>query len=133
RRLVRRHEELHLHLLELERAEDEVPGRDLVPERLADLRDPERRLAPCELGDVLEVDEDPLCRLGPEVDVDAGLLHRTDSRLEHEVELPRLGQIAVRRLARLLARPLSALLLVEMVGAEALLAKPAVDEGIAEA
>ena len=39
-------EELHLHLLELARAEDEVPGRDLVAERLADLRDAERDLLP---------------------------------------------------------------------------------------
>jgi hypothetical protein len=37
-------EELHLHLLELAGAEDEVAGRDLVAERLADLRDAERRL-----------------------------------------------------------------------------------------
>jgi hypothetical protein len=62
-RLGRRHEELHLHLLELEGAEDEVPGRDLVAERLADLRDPERRLPPRDRGDVLEVDEDSLCGL----------------------------------------------------------------------
>ena len=112
-----------------------LPGRDLVPERLADLRDPERRLAPRELGDVLEVDEDPLRRLGPEVDVDAGLLHRADARLEHEVELPRLGQVAVGRLAGPLARPLSARLAPgrEVVGAEALLAEPAVDERVAEA
>src|SRR5690606_18207631 len=33
-------EELHLHLLELARTEDEVSRRDLVAERLADLRDP---------------------------------------------------------------------------------------------
>ena len=44
-RLVGRDEELHLHLLELERAEDEVARRDLVAERLADLGDAERRLA----------------------------------------------------------------------------------------
>src|SRR5215211_5898026 len=50
-------EELHLHLLELARAEDEVPGRDLVPERLADLRDAERRPLARELQDVLEVHE----------------------------------------------------------------------------
>src|SRR5680860_1433656 len=59
-RLCGRDEVLHLHLLELERAEDEVPGRDLVAERLSDLRDAERRLAPRDLGDVLEVDEDAL-------------------------------------------------------------------------
>ena len=44
-RLGGRHEELDLHLLELPRAEDEVAGRDLVAERLADLGDAERRLA----------------------------------------------------------------------------------------
>src|SRR6478736_3086693 len=61
--VVRRDEELHLHLLELAQAEEEVPGRDLVAERLADLRDAERRLAPRDLEHVLEVDEDPLRRL----------------------------------------------------------------------
>src|SRR5437899_4073770 len=71
-----RDEELHLHLLELAHAEEEVPGRDLVAERLARLRDPERRLAARELRDVLEVDEDPLRRLRPEVRLRAGLLDR---------------------------------------------------------
>ena len=37
-------EELHLHLLELARPEDEVARGDLVAERLADLGDPERQL-----------------------------------------------------------------------------------------
>src|SRR5690606_21775383 len=37
-------EELHLHLLELPRAEDEVARRDLVAEGLADLADAVRRL-----------------------------------------------------------------------------------------
>ena len=41
--LGRRHEILQLHLLELPGAEHEVPGGDLVAERLADLGDPERR------------------------------------------------------------------------------------------
>ena len=132
-RLVRRHEELHLHLLELERAEDEVSGRDLVAKGLADLRDPEGRLAPRDLGDVLEVDEDPLRGLRAQVDVDAGLLDGADARLEHQVEVPRLGQVAVGCLAGALARPLTALSLVEVVGAEALLAGAAVDEGVAEA
>ena len=137
-RLGGRHEELHLHLLELERAEDEVPRRDLVAEGLADLRDPERRLAARELGDVLEVDEDALRGLRSQVDVDARLLDGTDPRPEHEVELPRLGQVAVRRLAGALARPLAAahVLVVgvgEVVGAEALLARAAVDERVAEA
>ena len=115
-----------------------LPGRDLVPERLADLRDPERRLAPRDLGDVLEVDEDPLRRLGAEVDVDAGLLDGADARPEHEVELARLRQVAVRRLAGPLRRPLAAAHLLvlrvgEVVGAEAQLAGAAVDERVGEA
>ncbi len=85
-----------------------LPGRDLVAERLADLRDAERRLAARELRDVLEVDEDPLRGLGPKEDVRARLLDRSDARLEHEVELARLGQVAVGRLAGALARPLAA-------------------------
>ena len=60
-------EELHLHLLELAGAEDEVPRRDLVPERLADLADAERDLPARGLLDVLEVDEDSLGGLGPQV------------------------------------------------------------------
>ena len=81
-----------------------LPGRDLVAERLADLRDAERRLAPRELGDVLEVDEDALRGLGAEVRGRALVLERADVRLEHEVELARLGEVAVGRLAGPLAR-----------------------------
>ena len=61
--LVGRNEELHLHLLELERAEDEVPRGDLVAERLADLGDAERRLAAGVAERRLEVEEDALRRL----------------------------------------------------------------------
>ena len=96
RRLVGRHEVLHLHLLELARAEDEVAGRDLVAKRLADLGDAERRLLARELEDVLEVDEDPLRRLGAQVGLRARVLDRADVRLEHQVELARLGEVASR-------------------------------------
>ena len=110
-----------------------MPGRDLVPERLAELRDPERRLAPRELGDVLEVDEDALGRLGAEVGGRALFLERADVRLEHEVELARLGEVAVGRLAGPLARLAAAARLLELVGAEAELARAAVDERVGEA
>jgi hypothetical protein len=53
-------EELHLHLLELAGAEDEVAGRDLVAEALADLADAERRLLARALLHVGVVDEDAL-------------------------------------------------------------------------
>ena len=121
--LAGRDEELHLHLLELERAEDEVAGRDLVAERLPDLGDAEGGLATGELGDVLEVDEDPLRRLRAEVGVHPRLLERPDPRLEHEVEVARLGEVALVVLARVLARLRAALHLVEVVGAEAELAE----------
>ncbi len=133
RGLVRRDEELHLHLLELAHPEEEVARRDLVAERLADLRDPERRLAARELEDVLEVDEDPLRRLGAEVRRRARVLHRPDLRLEHEVELARLGEVAVGAFAGALARLAAALRVLEPVGAEAELAGAAVDERVAEA
>jgi hypothetical protein len=102
--LVGRDEELHLHLLELERAEDEVARGDLVAKRLADLGDAERRLLAREAEDGLEVQEDALRGLGAQVDRRAGLLHRADRRLEHEVELARLGEVALGRLAGVLGR-----------------------------
>src|SRR5215211_1061769 len=80
------HEELHLHLLELARAEYEVARCDLVPERLPDLGDPERYLDPAGLQDVLEVDEDPLRRLGPKVRDVLRALYGPGVGLEHQVE-----------------------------------------------
>jgi hypothetical protein len=75
-------EVLHLHLLELACAEDEVAGRDLVAERLADLGDAERRLAARRVHDVEEVEEDALRGLRPQV-VQAGLvLDDAEKRLE---------------------------------------------------
>src|SRR3954447_18809341 len=108
-RLAGGHEELHLHLLELERAEDEVARGDLVAERLADLRDAEGRFPARDLGHVLEVDEDALRGLRAQKDGDAGLFERSDACLEHQVEVTRLRQVAVRRLPGPLARTLSAL------------------------
>src|SRR4029079_10520589 len=132
-RLGGRHEVLHLHLLELERPKDEVAGRDLVSERLADLRDAERRLAARDLGDVLEVDEDALRRLRAEVGVLSRLLERADPRGEHEVELARVGEVALLRLPGVLARPLAALGVVDVIGPIAALAEAAVDERVGEA
>ena len=126
--LARLDEVLHLHLLELAGAEDEVPGRDLVAERLADLRDPERDLLARGAEHVLEVDVDPLRGLGPQIDDGRLVLDRPHEGLEHEVELPRLGEVA-----RAAARAMRLLHLGQRVGAEAVLAVPAVDERIGEA
>ena len=134
--LVRRDEELDLHLLELARAEDEVAGRDLVAEGLADLRDPERRLLAGELQDVLEVDEDPLRGLGPQEDLGAGLLDRAHVGLEHQVEAHRVRQVAAALGALDLALGVlgAELLLAQVVLAPALLAlAQALDERVGEA
>jgi hypothetical protein len=112
-------EELHLHLLELARAEDEVAGRDLVAERLADLRDAERHLLTRALLHVQEVHEDPLRRFRAQVDDGSPILDRPHERLEHQVELARLGELAGVMLTRLLARLLRAARVLELVGAEA--------------
>src|SRR6266516_1647077 len=85
-------EELHLHLLELAVAKDEVARRDLVAEALPYLRDPERELAARDGRHVVEVDEDALGRLWSQIGDRRGVLDRTDVGLEHQVELPRLGE-----------------------------------------
>ena len=110
-----------------------LPGRDLVAEALADLGDPERRLLAGELQVVLEVEEDALGGLGPQVDGRALLLDRPDRGLEHQVEVARLGQVAVGRLAGVLGRLAAAGRDVEVVGAEAQLAGAAVDQRVGEA
>ncbi len=132
RRLIWRHEELHLHLLELPGAKDEVPRRDLVAEALTDLGDPERWLLAGELQVVLEVQEDALGRLGAEVDGGALVLDRPHGRLEHEVELPRLGQVALGCLARVLGGLAPAPRVLQSVGAKAQFAGAAVDQRIGE-
>ena len=63
---------------------------------------------------------------------DGVLADGADERLEHQVELARLGEVAVRGLARMLRRPLAAGALLEVVGAEAQLAGAAVDERVRE-
>ena len=57
---------------------------------------------------------------------------RADRGLEHQVELARLGEIAVRRLAGLLARLAAAMRVLEPVGAKAELAGAAVDQRVGE-
>ena len=87
------HEELHLHLLELAHAEDELACHDFVTESLTDLCNTERNLHAARLLHVQVVDEDTLRRLGAKID-----LHRTVGRRahlggEHQVELAYLGPV----------------------------------------
>ena len=83
---ARLHEELHLHLLELARPENEVAGRNLIPERLADLRDAERNLLPRRLLDVKKIHVNPLSGLRPQIDDGRGVFDGTHEGLEHQIE-----------------------------------------------
>ncbi len=111
-----------------------LPGRDLVAKRLPDLRDAEGDLLARALENVQVVDVDALGGLRPEKDHRGLLLDRPHEGLEHEVEEPGLGQGALGAadwaLGVGLARgPLDP----GVVGPEAVLAVPAVDQGIGEA
>ena len=87
-------EELHLHLLELAGAEDEVARRDLVAEALAGLGDAERRLLAGVVEHVQEVDEDALGGLRTQVVQPLLVLDRAEVGLEQPGELLRLGPLA---------------------------------------
>src|SRR5437660_4561625 len=91
--LRRRYEVLHLHLLELPGAEDEVPGGDLVAERLADLCDTEGWSLPGRLEHAGEVEKHPLGRLRAQVHLCSLVLDRASVGLEHRVERPWLGEV----------------------------------------
>ena len=119
-------EELHLHLLELAHAEDEVPGGDLVPEGLPDLRDPERDLATCRLLHRREVHEHPLSGLGSEVDVLRSVFDGTHVRPEHQVEVARVRERVVATVGAGLRVPR------QIVRTEPLVAVPALDERVRE-
>ena len=142
RALLRPHEVLHLHLLELAHPEHEVAGRDLVAEGLADLRDAERDLLARALLDVLEVDVRALGGLGAEVDDGALVLHRAHVAGEHQVEAARRrerlavvgtdeaearghGLVAEIRLGEILGSG-------QLVEAVAAVAFGALDQGVAE-
>ena len=86
-------EELHLHLLELAGAEDEVARRDLVTEALADLADAERRLTPGSGDDVGEVDENALRGFRTQIVHPLLGLDRTEVSLEHHVEVAGLSPL----------------------------------------
>ena len=93
---ARHDEELHLHLLELAGAEDEVAGSDLVAEALAGLADAERRLLASRVHHVEVVDEDALRRLRSQVVNGGRVLDRANGRAQHAVEVARLGEVSAR-------------------------------------
>ncbi len=81
-------EEFQFHLLELTHAEDEVTGRNLIPEGLADLRDAGRQLFSGGPHGVLEVHEDTLSSFRAQVDLVGAVLVHTGKGLEHQIKLP---------------------------------------------
>ena len=148
-------EELQLHLLELADAEDEVARGDLVAEGFTDLAHAEGQLAAGGALGIDEVGEDALRRLRPQVHGVLGILGDALERLEHQVELPDVGEVVLTaggagdvvvldevlhlllgegidglgQLHAVLAAPV----LDELVGAKALLALLAVHQRIGEA
>ena len=128
---IRLDEKLQLHLLELARAEGEIARRDLVAKRLADLRNAERDFLPRSLQHVLELRENRLRGFRAEIGDVLVRFERPTMRLEHQVEGPRLGLLAVAGVHHL-AWFLRAGNFVGLVGAETALARFAVNHRIGE-
>lgn len=134
-------EELHLHLLEFAGAEDEVSGRDLVAEGLADLPDAERRLHARGVQHVDEVHEDALRRLGPQVVQPRLVVNRPEEGLQQSRELTRLAPLTAGAAVRAgdVGEPvfgraplLLLVFLLEVVGPVPLVALQTLDERVAE-
>ena len=135
-------EKLEFHLLELAGTEDEVAGRDLVAEGLADLADAERRLLARGVHDVRVVDEDALGGFGAQV-VQAGLVvDGAQVGLEQAGEGAGLGPLAAHATVRardvgggqggLFDALLFGELFDELILAGALVAVEALDERVGE-
>ena len=87
-------EVLHFHLFELASSESEVPGRNLVAERLAHLGDAEGKFLTGGIYDVGKVDEDTLSGLRSQIHFAGSVFHRTHEGTEHQVEAPGIGEVA---------------------------------------
>src|SRR5258707_6734074 len=86
---ARAHKILHLHLLELARAKNEIARGHFVAKRLADLRDTERQFAPAGVEHVMEVYKDALRSFRTKIDERIGIVlgRRANVSLEHQVEM----------------------------------------------
>ena len=145
-------EKLQLHLFKLTDPEDEVARRNLITEALANLSDAEGQLLPGGTLHVGEVDKNALGGLGPEIDGVLAVLGDALEGLEHQVELTDVGKIVLAAggagdvvllnevLHLLLGKGVDGLgqlkavlgapVLNEFVGAEALVALPAVHQRV---
>mmetsp|Transcript_32516 Transcript_32516/g.75164 ORF Transcript_32516/g.75164 Transcript_32516/m.75164 type:complete len:223 (+) Transcript_32516:651-1319(+) len=86
---LRINEILNLHLLKLPGSEEELPGRDLIAEGLANLGNAERDLGTHHVGHLLVVHKDALRSLRPQVALGGAVGIRAHIGLKHEVESPR--------------------------------------------
>jgi len=91
----RPYEKLHFHLLEFPHSHNELPGHNLITERLAYLCNPERDSHATGFLDIEEIHEYALGRFRPEVDLAGSITDRTQTGIEHQVELPHLGPVAL--------------------------------------
>ena len=85
---------LHLHLLKLPHAENELTGYDLVAKRLANLCDSKGDFHPPTFLHIEEIDKNPLGRFWTQVDDSTFSTHRSQFRLEHQIELAHVRPIA---------------------------------------
>src|SRR5437667_12753903 len=97
-------EKLDLHLLKLARAKRKVPRRDLIAKALAHLGDAERDPHARAVADVAEIDKNALRGLRPQERRVLLGPQSSHDRLEHQIEIAGLGQLALVVLARMLAR-----------------------------
>ncbi len=88
-------EVLHLHLLKLAGAEDEILEDDFIAEGLTDLGDSKGKLHAVGLDDVLEICEDALAGLRAQVNQVAVIGNRSLISLEHKVELANRSILAL--------------------------------------
>src|SRR6266850_375192 len=126
-------EELHLHLLELTGAKDEVAWGDFIAEGFADLGDAEGDFLARWLLYITKIDVAPLRGFRPQVDACPLFLHGANVGLKHQIEQPRFGQLAwTSRRARGDARLARTGRLSHLIGAKPLLAEFTIHHRIAE-
>ena len=120
-----RNEELHFHLFEFTRAEDEVAWGDFVAERLTHLGDTEWWLLATRCEHVGEVHKHALGRLGAQVHLGTRTLDGASSSLEHQVECPSFSKSAALHFFRAITR-------VELILAKASFTDRAIHQWITE-
>src|SRR3989338_1572954 len=76
-------EVLNFHLLKLACTKGEIPGRNLVPEGLPDLRDTKGKAHAHRINDILKIHEDPLSSFGAKVDKRSFVFNNSLMSLKH--------------------------------------------------